>query len=142
MMRLASHIAIIALLLAGQNAYAHRVGRSPLLTFEGTLLHYTPHGGVLCGVRLVQQTAKYRVDRVLKGEYAGGEIEVDHVACGGDVFKEVPVGSRVRLTVSVRRKSLTGYHGVREKGSPKIFYVAEDAPAVLEAGGQSGGQNQ
>lgn len=138
MLRLASRIAVVALLLAGQNAYARGVGHSRLLTFEGTLLEYSPHGGVLCGVLLVQQRAKYRVDSVLKGKYADGEIVVNHIACGGDVFKDIPVGSRVRLAVKVRleKQAANVYTGGREKDGRKIFYVAEGAPAVLEAGGR------
>jgi len=139
--RVAVRIAVIALLLAGQNAYAQGVGRSRLLTFEGTLINYSPHPRIHCGVLFIHQLAKYHVDKIVSGKYAGEEIVVDHPACDGDVFKDIPVGSRVRLTVRVWRDYLTvtSHPGIREQERPKIFYVAEGAPTVLEAGGRAAG---
>ena len=128
-------IVIIALLLGAQNIYAQGAGRSRLVTFEGTLLKYSPHSSIACGVLYIHQVAKYRVDRVLSGKYSGDEIVVDHPACGGDVFKNIPVGSRVKITVLVWRKYLvvTMYPGIREEANPKIFYVAEAPPMIIDS---------
>jgi hypothetical protein len=132
----ASRIAVIALLIAGQNGYARGVGHPRLLTFEGTLLDYSPHPRIHCGVLFIHQLARYHVDKIVNGKYAGEEIVVDQPACDGDVFKDVPVGSRVKLTVRVLRKYLTvtTHPGLRDDENPKIFYVAEGDPVKLEAG--------
>jgi len=128
---------MLALLFGVQHIYAQGVGRSRLMTFEWILLKYSPHPGYGCGVLYVHQVAKYRVEKVVVGKYAGDEIVVDHPACDEDVFKNVPVGSRVRITVRVWRKylSITDYPGIREPEEiPKIFYAAEDDPRVIRAG--------
>jgi hypothetical protein len=71
------------------------------------------------------------VDRVLSGKYAGDEIVVEYPACDGNVFENVSVGSRVRITVRVWREYLhtTIYSGVRdEQTTPKVWYVAGKLP--------------
>ena len=126
-------VVVGAFLLAGQGAHVRGVGRSRPVTFEGTLLEYSPHSGVECGVLYIHQVAKYRVEKVLAGKYAADEIVADHPACGGDIFQDLPVGSRVKLTVRLSRKYFaTLYRGIREEERPKIFYVAEANPAKLK----------
>jgi hypothetical protein len=128
-------LAVILLVFSASDVHAQGRGRSRLMTFEGTLLKYSPWK-FDCGRAFTHQVAKYRVDRVLSGKYDGDEIVVDHPACNGNVFKNVPVGSRVRITVRVLRTyPVHIYHpGIRdwnhpgiieEEGqTPKIWYVA------------------
>lgn len=127
-------IALVALLLAGQNIATSRVERYRSITFEGTLLNYSPHDRIDCGVLYVHQVAKYRVDKILDGKYAKDEIVVDHPACSGDLFKDIAVGSHVKITVRVRRKYgvITMHPRIREEGQPKVFYVAEAPPEKIE----------
>ncbi len=122
-------IALCAGSMSGQG-----VGRSRLLTFEGTLLKYSPHSGIHCGVLYIHQVAKYRVDKIVAGKYDSDEIVVDQPACNGDAFKNILVGSHVKLTVRVWRKYLvtTMYQGIREDEHPKIFYVAAGPPMKIE----------
>jgi len=123
--------AISILVLSGNLASPQGRGSFHLITFEGTLLKYSPHPKVDCGILFIHQVAKYRVDRVLSGKYVGDEIVVDHPACGGNVFEKTPVGSRVRITVRVWREYLvtTNYPGIRdEKTTPKVWYVAGEPP--------------
>jgi hypothetical protein len=104
------------------------------MTFEGTLLKYSRPPKIACGVLFIHQVAKYRVDRVLSGKYVGDEIVVDHPACGGSGFENVPVGSHVRITVRVWRKYLvtTNYPGIRdEQTPPKLWYVAGEPPCAF-----------
>jgi hypothetical protein len=125
-------LAIILLVFSSSDANAQGRGRSRLMTFEGTLLKYSPHPQILCGDLFIHQVAKYRVDRVLSGKYVSDEIVVDHPACGGNVFENLPVGSRVRITVRIWRGYLhtTTYPGIRdEQTPPKIWYVAEERPS-------------
>jgi len=127
-------IAISVLVLSAGLASAQGRGRYHLMTFEGTLLKYSPHPKILCGDLFVHQVAKYRVDRVLSGKYVGDEIVVDHPACDGNVFENAPVGSRVRITVRVWREYLhtTTYPGIRdEQTAPKVWYVAGKPPSKI-----------
>jgi hypothetical protein len=97
------------------------------ITFEGTLLAKSLHPGVHCGILAVHQVAKYRVDRLLWGDYRAQEMVVDHLACEGDVFKDFSLGDLVRLTVRVDKKYrvITCWPGIREYGAtPQVFYVA------------------
>ncbi len=124
----------VALLLFVPNT-ANGVERYRAITFEGTLLSYSRHPRIACGVLYIHQVAKYRVEKLLDGKYSSGEIVVDHPACGGDVFKDIPVGSRVKIKVRVLRKYgvITMHPGIREEERPKIFYVAETAPQKMLA---------
>jgi hypothetical protein len=127
-------IAVITLLFAANSVYGQGVGRSRPLTFEATLIAYSPHSRIACGVLYIHQVARYRVDKILMGKYAGNEIVIDHPACRGDVFKDIPVGSRVKITARVWRKYLvvTMHPGIREEENPKIFYVAEVPPTKMK----------
>ena len=122
-------IIFLALLFPASNGASVPV-RNRTVTFEGTLLSYSPHPNLACGVLYIHQVAKYRIERVLDGKYSSGEIVVDHPACRGDVFKDIPLGSRVRLKVRVLRKYgvLTMHPGIRENERPQIFYLAMTLP--------------
>jgi hypothetical protein len=126
-------LAVILLVFSASDVHVQGRGRTRLITFEGTLLKYSPHSKIACGVMFIHQVAKYRVDRVLSGKYDGDEIVVDHPACGGNVFENIPVGSRVRITVRVLRTYhvTTGHPGIREgEQPPKIWYVAGEPPSA------------
>jgi len=125
-------IAAVFVLVSASHARAQGRGDSYLLTFEGTLLKFSPHSGRSCGVLFVHQVAKYHVDRVLSGKYVGHEIVVDHPACDEDVFKNVLVGSHGKITVRVWHEYLvtTMYPGIRGK-TPNVWYVAESSPPSM-----------
>jgi hypothetical protein len=108
------------------------VGGPPIVIFEGTLLAYSPHVGVHCGLLYVHQVAKYRVDKVIEGEYGAEEIVVDHPACEGDVFKKLPIGSQVTVVVSVQQSysTITMEKGIRETEHPAVFYIAVRDPVI------------
>jgi hypothetical protein len=127
-------LSVVILAFVGTHAHAQGVGQSRLVTFEGTLLDYSPHAGRSCGVLFVHQVAKYRVERILAGKSSKHEIVVDHPACDGDVFNSIPVRSRVRITVRVWREYLavTMHPGIREVEHPERFYVAEFPPLIVK----------
>ena len=124
---------IAVILFSASVANSQGRGRFQRLTFEGTLLSYSPHPKIACGVLFIQQVAKYRVDKVLSGKYPGNEIVVDHPACGSNAFENIPVGSRVRVAVRVWRTYLvtTNHPGIREgQTPPKLWYVAGEPPCA------------
>ena len=128
----------ILLLIVSFHSGVTTEARSPkTITFEGVLLANSPYPNVGCGGVWFHQLARYRVERVLRGTYTTKEAVVDHAACWGDVFQDIPVGSRVRLTVMVRKNyhTITTYPGIREivdvenlSDAPRVFYVSLDAP--------------
>jgi hypothetical protein len=132
-------VLLIALLLPGQNVAARQDGPQPSIILEAKLIAHSPYLGEKCGVDFHFQVAKYHILKVLAGSYTGKEIIIDHPACDGDVFKRIPVGSRVRLGVSVERSipGITNHPGIRMvKGRADIrrinlFYVAWVPPKKL-----------
>jgi hypothetical protein len=88
-------ITVITLLFAVNSVYAQGGGRSHPLTFEGTLIAYSPHSRIACGGFYIHQVANYRVDKIVVGKYVGNAIVIDHPAGEGDVFKDIPVGSPI-----------------------------------------------
>lgn len=123
----------IVLLLAGPKVAASEEVPHPSITLEARLLAFSPHPRFKCGVNIALQVAKYRVLKVLAGSYTGKEIVVDHFACGGDVFKRIPMGSRVRLNVLVKREyhTIVTHPGIRMDRRPEVFYVAYDPPKKI-----------
>lgn len=103
---------------------------SRIFTFEGTLLTYSPHPGYGCGDLYPHQIAKYRVEKVLNGYYSDEEIVIDHPACHGDVFNNIPIGTSVNIEALVLKKYdvITAHPGIREIKQPRIFYVATTPP--------------
>lgn len=138
-MRLTALALLIALPLPGQNVVSRRDEPQPSIILEARLIAHSPYISQKCGGDFLFQVAKYRVLKVLAGSYAGREIIVDHPACDGDVFKRIPVGSRVRLSLSVQRElfTITNHPGIRMvKGRDDIrrlnlFYVAWNPPKRL-----------
>ena len=73
------------------------------IMFEGTVLQIgpsVPPTGVLTHYRL----AKYRVERVCRGNYAGKEIIVDHFSLTGRELESVKVGDRVFVAVDKNKE--------------------------------------
>ena len=131
MMKRITFATIAVILFSASVANSQGRGRFQRLTFEGTLLSYSPHPKIACGVLFIHQVAKYRVEKVLSGKYVGEEIVVEHPACGGNVFENIPVGSCVRVAVRVWRNYLvtTNHPGIREgRTPPRLWYVAGDPP--------------
>ena len=126
-------LTFMVLFVAGHNGTVGGATRPRTVSVEATLLAFSPHPEYECGTSDVHQVAKYRVERVLRGRYAGKEIVVDHPACDGDVFKDIAVGSRVKLTVRVLREYgvITMHPGIREGAYPKMFYVAVAPPVKI-----------
>ncbi len=97
-----------------------------LLIFEGTVIRIAERPPISCGVMAVYQLAKYRVSRVLQGEYDRSEIVVDHLACTGDLLAVARPGDTV-VVVSKRGNVLQRWNaeGIREKtGKVTTYYVA------------------
>jgi hypothetical protein len=123
---------------AGQNIAVTEDTPLPTIILEARLLAHSRRPPK-CGGDYYYQVAKYRVLKVIDGNYDGKEIVVDHPACGGDVFKRIPMGSRVRLSMSVERSisSITNHPGIRivmgpdDVRHPKLFYVAWAQPKKL-----------
>ena len=138
--RLATGLVLLALSMvapgstADTSAKERRKGRVEL---DATLLAFSKHSGIGCGILFIHQVARYRVDRLISGRYAGVEIVVDHPACDGDVFKAIDVGSHVRLNVRVIQGYgvITCSPGIRETADGvDLFYVAERLPIPLGSG--------
>ena len=70
---------------------------SKRLVFDATLLAHTAFVGISCGRVHVMQTARYRVERIIEGRLSAREVLVSHSACDGDVFRNLAIGSRVRV---------------------------------------------
>jgi len=65
---------IAVILFSASVANSQGRGRFKPLMFEGTLLSYSPHPKIACGVLFIHQVAKYRVDKVLSGKYVGERL--------------------------------------------------------------------
>ena len=66
-----------------------------ILVFEGTLEKLGPEPVATSGRMAVYRLAKYRVERVCKGKYEGGEIVVDHLIFDLKDFEGLEVNDRV-----------------------------------------------
>ena len=122
-----------ALVTAWQGSLPVTAATPRTVTFEATLLAYGPRLLEKCGQNFVHQVARYRVERVVDGEYAEKEIVAYHPACDGNVFRRIPIGSRVKLTVRALDNyfGTTKHRGIRENERPKIFYVAWSPPKKI-----------
>jgi hypothetical protein len=108
--------------------------RDRAIVVEATLLAHSDHSGIRCGVLYVHQVAKYRIDRLVTGSYSGDVIVVDHPACDGDVFRDIPVGSSVRLYIRATPSYnvRTNWPGIREKDTAvDVYFVANRPPQLL-----------
>jgi hypothetical protein len=97
------------------------------LVFEGTVECLGPDPGIGSGILAVYRLVKYRVERVVVGEYAGREIVVDHPIFSGDELKGFSVTDRVCVTVEISPKILQRWdaEGIRNPGEEvKTFYIA------------------
>jgi hypothetical protein len=95
------------------------------LIFEGTVLQIAPPvpaSGDVAFYRL----AKYRVERVCRGNYAKSEIVVDHLSLTTKELDAIKVGDRVCVTVKPSRRIFARFNvkGIREESEKvKIFYI-------------------
>ncbi len=97
------------------------------IVFEGTLECLGPDPGMVSGILAVYRLAKYRVEKVVVGEYAGGEIVVDHPIFTGDELKDFSVTDRVCVTAEISSKILQRWdvEGIRNPGEEvRTFYIA------------------
>lgn len=103
-------------------------GDKTLIVFEGTVVKVGELPPVACGVMIVYQLAKYRIDHVYFGDYTGNEIVVDHPACSRDVLQGVNVGDKVIVVLNKRtgiqqRWNSKGLRELRDKVT--VFYIAK-----------------
>ena len=101
------------------------------LIFEGTVMSIgpsVPASGRFAFYRL----AKYRVERVYSGHYAGAEIVVDHLSLTTHELDGIKAGDRVCVAVERSKKifTRTNVGGIREE-SDKVdfFYVGGEVSA-------------
>lgn len=120
------------LLLALANACRHsnqgqEQTANNTIVFEGTLECLGPDFG-FSGILAVYRLAKYRVERVFVGTYAGREIVVDHLILTGKELEGISVTDRVCVTAQISSKILQRWdvEGIRNPGEEvKTFYIAE-----------------
>lgn len=99
-----------------------------LLIFEGTVIKVGELPAMSCGVMAVYQLARYRVDRVLVGNYKAAEITVDHLACKRDVLEGISSSDKVIVVINRNKTVLQRWNtvGIRSPSDVvKTFYVAE-----------------
>ena len=98
------------------------------VVFEGTLEKLGPDPGFVNGILAAYRLAKYRVQRVCKGDYDQSEIVVDHSIFTGKEFDGVNVNDRVCVTVRKSNKihARNNVEGIR---SPEdvvtTFFISE-----------------
>lgn len=99
------------------------------IVFEGTLECLGPDFG-MSGILAVYRLAKYRIEKVVVGEYAEDEIVVDHPVFTRKEFEGISVTDRVCVTAKISSKILQRWdvEGIRNPGDEvKTFYIAEYA---------------
>lgn len=114
------------------------------LIFEAIVLRLgppTPPTGMVTHYRL----AKYRVERVCHGRYAGAEIVVDHFSLTGRELEGIKEGDRVFVAVDKAKKIIArkDAEGIRDPSDEvKTFYIgggvappkADPGDCIAEAG--------
>jgi hypothetical protein len=99
---------------------------------EGTILDMSPVLGQ--GILMMShpcRLVKYKVDRVCKGKYKGGEIIVDHILVRGDGLKDTKVGDKVYALAWRTKKEKAGTIYT----SPGIRDSAEGVKYLYRGGG-------
>ncbi len=98
-------VVVLALIIAlvpnviGQTSIKDSSSKDSLLVFEATVLRIgrrVPASGRAAWYRL----AKYRINRICRGEYQGTEIIVDHLSLTASELDGVKVGDRVCVVVN------------------------------------------
>jgi len=119
----------LLLLMPHSSGHSHSSERdNTLLVFEGTVIKVGDLPSMSCGVMAVYQLAKYRVDRVLAGNYKATDIIVDHLACKRDVLNGISAGDKVIVVVNKRGSVLQRWNaeGIRNPDDKvNVFYVAK-----------------
>jgi hypothetical protein len=120
---------------SGANGLPVRKSNGPII-IEGTILAMSPviGQGMPSGIIPHYRLVKYRVDRVCKGKYKGGEIVIDHVIVSGGELKDRKVGDKV---YALAWRGDTGgtihtYRGIRDstKGLKYVYRGGGVLPAV------------
>ncbi len=97
------------------------------IVFEGTVECLGPDPGIMSGILAVYRLAKYRVQKVVVGEYAGSEMVVDHLILTGKELEGISVTDRVCVTVTASKKILARWNveGIRDPSDDvPTFYIA------------------
>lgn len=105
------------------------------LVFVGSVIKIGRPPRVRCGVVAPYRLAKYRVERVIEGNYDQYEIVVDHLFCRGDELDNLKEGDVVVVKVRVTPRDLLleqSYDGeIRKEGDEvRTFYVAKEITPV------------
>jgi hypothetical protein len=111
-------------------------GNGPIIV-EGIILDISPvlgpghlkESGLISRYRLV----RYRVERVCKGKYKGGEIVIDHFIASGDELKDRKVGDRVyALAWRSKGGTIYAYKGIRDstEGLKYVYRGGDVLPAA------------
>jgi hypothetical protein len=106
-----------------------------VLVFVGSVIKIGPSPRMRCGVVAPYRLAKYRVERVIEGNYDQHEIVVDHLFCRGDELNDLKKGDVVVVKVSVTPYHLQleqSYDGeIRKEGDEvRTFYIAREITPV------------
>jgi hypothetical protein len=99
---------------------------SEVLVFQGEVEIIGPSPKSVSGVIEVYQLVKYKVDRVVIGNFDGKEIIVDHLLLDGKELKQLKVGKKV--CVQLRKSKEIGQEYVDEvlrkfSDEVNIFYI-------------------
>jgi hypothetical protein len=131
MRKLLPVVVILAILGAPSGAAVLPAGDGKnVVIIEGVILDMSPvfGEGMPSGLIPHYRLVKYRVDRVCKGKYRGGEIVIDHAIVSGDELKGREVGDRVYvLAWKVKNEKWRTVHtspGIRDSAEGiKYLYV-------------------
>ena len=97
------------------------------IVFEGTVECLGPDPGIMSGILAVYRLAKYRVQKVVVGKFAGSEMVVDHLILTGKELEGIGVTDRVCVTVTASKKILQRWdaEGLRSPSEDvETFYIA------------------
>lgn len=129
-------LAVLLLLMVWSNGCDQFTAQEPAqqattaetLVFEGVLEKLGPDPGVTNGRFAAYRLAKYRVERLCKGEYDQSEIVIDHSIFTGKEFEGIKVNDRVCVTVK-RSKKIQARNNADGIRSPSdvvtTFYISE-----------------
>lgn len=118
---------VFLLAIAGANAQAPSPhSNDERIIFEGKVLEVGPSPNSSSGGVEVYQLAKYRIDRLILGEFDRPDVLIDHLLLSGDELKKIKKGQRVCVTFLASADIGHRYDDeVLRKSSdnPKFFYI-------------------
>ncbi len=131
-------LSVLALLLpAGTfgQAPSKELTRDPVV-FEGTVLKVgTWPNGASGGIE-VYQLAKYQINRLVRGQFSGSNILVDHLLLTGNELKKLKRGQRVCVTFFATEDIGHRYDDeILRKSSdePKFFYIGTVHTRIVQS---------